>query len=96
LIKVKVHTIYDLKNIIGKREVGISLPEGCTLRALIDKMAKIWGQELEWYLFDRNGESLKPHILLMVNNQNITLLNGMDTVLRDGDSVIMAPAAYGG
>ena len=96
MISVKVHTILDLKRIIGKREVDISVPEGCTVRELIDEMVNTWGQELTSHLFNRNSGSLLPYIHLMVNSQDIIFLNGMETVLSDGDEIMIVPPVFGG
>ena len=96
MIKVKVYTAYDLKRIIGKREVDISVQKGCTLRGLIDEMVNTWGQELATHLFDGNSDSLHPYIRITVNSRDISFLNGPETLLSDGDEIIIIPLVFGG
>ena len=52
MISVKVHTILELKRIIGKREVDISVPGGCTMQGLIDEMIDISYQLLSNQVID--------------------------------------------
>jgi molybdopterin synthase sulfur carrier subunit len=86
----------DLKRILGKREVELSLPENGTLQELLVTMLDTWGDELASRLFKPNTTIPLPHIRLMVNGQDIAFLNGMDTVLKDGDEILILPPVGGG
>ncbi len=46
-------------------------------------------------LFDNQGQ-VKPHLNIFLNNEDIRFLNGLDTTLRDGDTVVLLPALAGG
>ncbi len=46
-------------------------------------------------LFDGQGQ-VKPHLNVFLNNEDIRFLNGLDTPLRDGDTVVLLPALAGG
>ena len=96
LITLKVRTILDFKKILGKREVEISIPEKSTLQELLLKMVGTWGDELRSRLFEPNSTSPLPHIRLMVNGQDIAFLNGMETVLEEGDEILILPPVGGG
>ncbi len=47
------------------------------------------------HLFDAEG-NLRRHFNIFVNGVNIRDLNGMDTLLTDGDKVILMASAAGG
>jgi molybdopterin converting factor small subunit len=96
LLNVKVHTILDISRVIGDHVVDITVPKGCTVKALIDEMVKTWGQELASILFEENSHKLFPYIHIMVNNEDIIFFNGMETVLSDGDDVLIVPPVFGG
>ena len=96
MIKVKVYTILTFKKILGKRELEISLSPGSTVRDLISWMVNEWGNELSSHLFHPGSDRLLPHIRLMVNGRLIEFLNGMETVLQDGDEFSMLPIVAGG
>lgn len=96
MIRLKVRTILDLKRILGKREVEISAPENSTLQELLVTMVDTWGEELGSQLFEPNTTSPLSHIRLMVNGQDIAFLNRLETVLQDGDEILILPPVGGG
>lgn len=96
MIKVKIHTILGIKDIIGQRELEVSLPQGSNLEALLSWMVKTWGESLAAYLFHPDNLSPLPRLRLMVNGQDIGFLDGLDTVLQDGDEVLIIPPVAGG
>lgn len=96
LISITVQTILDLKRILGKREIGLVVPEGSTVQDLLAHMVGKWGQALSSYLFEPETGRLFSHIQIMVNGRSIGFLNGMETVLREHDDVLILPPAAGG
>lgn len=46
-------------------------------------------------LFDPHGQ-VKAHINIFLNNEDIRFLNGLETNVRDGDTVVLLPALAGG
>jgi molybdopterin synthase sulfur carrier subunit len=96
MIKVKVSTILSLKKILGQREFEVSLPPESTVKDLISWMVKTWGDKLSLHLFSPGSDQILPHIRLMVNGRSIEFLNGMETMLRDGDEFLMLPLVAGG
>lgn len=96
VIKIKIYTILELKKIIGQREIEVSIPKGSTVKDLLSWMAKKWGEELSSHLFEAGSGALLPHLRFMVNGRSIEFLNGMETVLKDGDEFLMLPIVAGG
>jgi len=39
---------------------------------------------------------LKPNVLMLINDREISVLNGIDTLINDGDEVVFIPVAHGG
>ena len=96
MITVKIHTILEIKKIIGRREVKISLPRGSTLNALLAHMVDTWGEKLRTYLFDPQTSELFPHIRIIVNGRDIGFLDGLETVLNADDEILVLPPIGGG
>ncbi|HVP79933.1 MAG TPA: MoaD/ThiS family protein [Thermodesulfobacteriota bacterium] len=96
MVKIRVYTIMELKKICGQREFELSLPEGSTVKDLLFLMTQKWGDPLSSRLYKPGGDSILPHIRLMVNGRSIEFLKGMETVLRDGDEFQMLPLVAGG
>ena len=96
MIRVKIHTTPVLKRIIGQREIEVSLPQGSTLEALLSWMVDTWGEKIAFYLFHPGSASPLPHVRLMINGQDIGFLDGMETVLQDGDEILIIALVGGG
>jgi molybdopterin synthase sulfur carrier subunit len=96
VIRVKIYTILALKEIVGQRELEISISEGSTVKNLISWMVETWGDRLSSHLFQPGSDRLLPHIRLMVNGRDIAFLNGMETLLQEGDEFLMLPLVTGG
>ena len=96
MIRVKIRTILGIKDIVGQRELEVSLPRGSNLAALFSWMIETWGESLSARLFHPDSLNPLPHIRLVVNGQDIGFLDGMDTVLQDGDEILIIPPVAGG
>jgi sulfur-carrier protein len=96
MITVRVRTILTLKKILGKGEVEFPVPEGATLRELLRLIVDRWGDELASRLFDPKTGAVFPHIRLMVNGRDIAFLDRMETILQNGDDVLILPPVSGG
>ena len=96
MIKVKIYTILTLKQILGQREFEVSVQEGSTVRNLLSWMTERWGDKLSPHLFQPEGDRVLSHIRLLVNGRDIQFLNGVDTVLHDGDEFSILPILTGG
>ena len=86
----------ELKKICGQREFELSLPQGGTVKDLLSLMVSKWGDPLSTLLYKPGGDSILPHIRLMVNGRSIEFLRGMETVLQEGDEFQMLPLVAGG
>ena len=96
MIRVKIHTILEIKRIIGQREIEVSVPDGSTLDDLLSQMIDTWGEELRLKLYDPETSKLFPYIRFMVNGRDIGFLNKMETILKDGDEILILPPVGGG
>jgi molybdopterin synthase sulfur carrier subunit len=86
----------ELKKILGQREFEVSIPQGSTVKDLLSWMINKWGDALSTHLYNPGSDSILPHIRLMVNGRSIEFLNGIETVLQDGDEFLMLPLVAGG
>lgn len=74
----------------------IIVPDGTNVSGLLAGMVEIWGDSLSPHIFKPGSNEILPYVRLMVNGKTIQSLNGMDTVLNDGDEVLLIPLAAGG
>jgi molybdopterin synthase sulfur carrier subunit len=84
-----------LRQVVGSREVEFVLPQGGTLRQLVEEMIKRF-PGLKNEMMDQQG-NLYGHIHIFVNGRDSTFLNGtLDTILNPGDTISVFPPVGGG
>lgn len=95
-MKVTLHTILGIKDIVGQRLTEIEIPDGSTIEDFLKYMRERWGDELSARLFHPNSVEVLPYVRVMINGQSINFLEGMVTHLKEGDEVLILPPASGG
>jgi MoaD family protein len=95
-MKITLHTILGIKDVVGQRLMEIELPDGSTIDGCLMYMRKRWGDALSTHLFHPETDAVLPYVQIMVNGQKIAFLQGMETSLKDGDEVLILPPASGG
>ncbi len=95
-MKVTLHTILGLKEVVGQRLTEVDLPDGATVGDCLTYMKERWGEGLSGRLLGPEGGAVLPYVRIMVNGQAIQFLDGLGTVLREGDEVLILPPASGG
>ena len=94
-INVRVKFIGIFKGAFGGSEASIKLREESPLRELIRKLAKL-SPRLGRMLIDPELGDPRPNAVILVNGMEITILNGLDTRMRNGDEVVLIPVTHGG
>lgn len=95
-MKITIHTILGIKQVIGRKITEIDLPAESTVEDFIAYMEKRWGDKLTSHLFDPKDRTVLSHVRIMINGQTIQYLQGMKTLLKEGDEVLLLPPASGG
>ena len=67
----------------------------CTVKDLIEKVSGS-SPELKRNLVGGEGGNVRPNSLVLVNGREISVLNGLGTVLQDDDEVVFIPVVHGG
>ena len=61
------------------------------VKEIVEKMPK-----LEKVLIDTELEDPRLNALILVNGKEISVLNGLETTLKDGDEILFVPVIHGG
>ncbi len=84
-----------LRQVVGVRQVDFFLPQGSTLRHLVEEMVKRY-PGLKKEMLDENG-NLQSHIHIFVNGRDSTFLDGsLETILGEDDTISVFPPVGGG
>jgi len=94
-VRVNFRFVGNFRNLAGKGKFTLELSEGIlfkeAIKQIIEKFPKI-----ERALIDPELDDPKPNTLIIVNGREISVLNGLETLLKDGDEVVFVPVSHGG
>lgn len=71
------------------------IPSPMPLREALKKITEEL-PALKGALFDPELGDPRPNSLILVNGREVSVLNGLDTILNDGDEVVLIPILHGG
>lgn len=83
------------RNFSKKSKIAIQTGKTLTLRELIKRVVGE-SPRLEQALIDPELKDPRPNTLIIVNGKEISVLNGLETTLKDGDEVVFVPVLHGG
>ena len=74
LIKARICTKINLKEILGRDEMEVFVRKGSTVDDLLRHMVDMWGHRLASWLFRPGGDELLPGIRIEINGRDVTVL----------------------
>ncbi|MEM2117494.1 MAG: MoaD/ThiS family protein [Candidatus Bathyarchaeia archaeon] len=92
---ITVRFVGAFRSVSGKSKITIKLEEETPLRKIINKIVEKM-PKLKKVLIDPELEDPRPNTLILVNGKEISILNGLQTLLKDGDEVVFIPVIHGG
>jgi molybdopterin synthase sulfur carrier subunit len=95
-MKVKVKFFALVRELTGKREEIVDLNDQATVRTLLGKLVEEYGVKFRDYIFDPVSQEPRGHVQFLLDGRNITLMQGLDTALREGTSLAILPPVGGG
>jgi MoaD family protein len=69
--------------------------EECSVKELLCKLTQ-QSPELGRSLIDGDAEDSRPNTLVLVNGREISVLDGLRTILKEDDEVVLIPVVHGG
>jgi len=84
-----------LRHISDKTQFTVNYEEGMSLKQLMAKILQGVPQ-LERMLSDQQLDDSRFNALILVNGREISVLDGLETKLNDGDEIVFVPVVHGG
>ncbi len=94
-MEVTVRLIGSLRASSSKSRITFKLGKTAKLREAIDKLIEKQPR-LQRALIDPELNDPRTNVITLVNGKEISVLNGMETMLKDGDTIILVPVVHGG
>jgi len=95
-MKVKVKFFALVRELTGKREELVDLDDQATVRTLLDKLVDEYGAKFHEYLFEPASNRPRGYLQFLIDGRNIALMQGLDTILKEGSSFAILPPVGGG
>ncbi|XHH07983.1 MAG: MoaD/ThiS family protein [Candidatus Bathyarchaeia archaeon] len=93
---VNVKFVGALRHITGKPQITVDYSTGFSIKELIHKLVQN-APEIKTSIIDQQIDgTIKTNALILVNDREISVLNGLDTLLCEGDEVVFVPVVHGG
>ncbi|MFQ5819074.1 MAG: ubiquitin-like small modifier protein 1 [Candidatus Heimdallarchaeota archaeon] len=94
-MKIQIKFFAALREIVGKKAEFVELDGGGRVQDVIRHLIETYGTPLEQHLFDKQGK-LTTSYQLLINGINISTLEGLETPLKEGDTLAILPPVGGG
>ena len=95
-MKVTVRGVGLLRTLLGQEMVELSLPAASRVDGLVGRLAEIGDERLTPHVVVPKKEDAHLSLRVVVNGRDIALLAGRQTVLEDGDEVLVFVPLAGG
>ena len=92
---VIVKFIGALRHVSGAGELALNCKDNFSIRELMRQVTEEV-PALTRSLIDQQLEEPTPNVLILVNGKEISVLNGLETTLQNGDEVVLVPVVHGG
>jgi molybdopterin converting factor small subunit len=94
-ITVKVDFVGVLRKLAGKR-VSLEFSETVSVKGVLRRLLDCYAPVLEEALIDPELKDPRPNVIILVNKQEISVLDGLETNVGDGDRLVLIPVSHGG
>jgi sulfur-carrier protein len=84
-----------LRHISGKKQLTIPAQDGASVKDVIGILSEEF-PALKHTFSDSELNDAKSNSLVLVNGREISVLDGYQTKLKEGDEVIFVPVVHGG
>ncbi len=92
---VTVKFVGSLRGSSGKSKITLKFETPIPLREALKRIVEEL-PALANVLIDQELGDPRPNSLIIVNGREVSVLNGLETMLKDGDEVVFVPVLHGG
>lgn len=94
-VSVNVKLLGVFRVYSGKDSVSLKL-ETPTVREAVEKIAESLSLEFKRMLIDPELNDPRPNALILLNGKEISVLEGLETRVKEGYQITLIPISHGG
>lgn len=94
-MKIQVRFVATLRHILGVKSIDLEISRPMKVLEVLNLLAEKYGEKFRKAVFDENGK-VKSEFLIFVNEAEISVLDGLNTEISDGDVITLLPTIHGG
>ena len=93
-MRVLFKSFGPIRRLLGKKVIEVEVPEGSTVRQVVDIVVKQSGEALYKLIMDK--DKISGNLIVILNRKDVDTLGGVDIVVNDGDEIAILPHVQGG
>ena len=94
-LNVKVRLLGVFRGLAGKDLLQLRL-ESATVRGVIQAVSEALPTETAATVIDRGLDDSQLNALILLNGREISVLEGLETIVSEGDEITLIPVVHGG
>ncbi|MHA2141311.1 MAG: MoaD/ThiS family protein [Candidatus Thorarchaeota archaeon] len=91
---MKFKSFGPIRRALDSQELVVDIPDGSTVRDVINRVLEIGGTELEQIVME--GNKVSGNLIIMLNKKDVATLEGENTAVAHDDEIAMLPHVQGG
>jgi len=96
-MNITLRSVMDIAVVLGAKEQTVEVTADMTVRELLTHLCARYGPRLAALLLQsEHPMELAPNVKVYVNGRGAVFLSGLDTVIHDGDDILLMPQVSGG
>jgi molybdopterin converting factor small subunit len=95
-ITVEVTVLGVFQRLSGKKRFQMKLEEPATVRNLVMNLTETFSSEFKQALVDSQLDDPRPNALILVGGKDVSVLQGLETEVKDAEKIVLLPVVHGG
>jgi len=92
-MQITIFYTAQIKSITGKSDELLKLTGSSSLVEVLNERCNIYGDQFRMLIFTAE-ETIRPSLVISINNEQV--IPGKETILKDGDEIILLSPIAGG